>query len=350
MVIGTVAYFAGKARWRDYFRRRDIAGSQSNNSLIVTKPWGKKMTALKLLLFTCVLFSASLAKADTVFDQLASQFEKASVPVQKDIAGYWAGRCVEGTHRDTLLPAVLVEKVINDPASFPPKRRSFSYYRSEFLAPAAYDRMTPTQVERDADIRRWFEQEQWQAATTVDGSVVTNYDMEGGIKIERALRLYQDEFTQMILLRVTRTGELSKAISRYCYFDKKLGTDAVVPPPPVSHYSFGNTGFIRNQWVRFMNPSYGVDLVQIQLRNGDGRVRIRDARIILGPQQPTGTAATFVMAPYSAGVIALQGMPSFKATAFEFYVWGATSNIEVTGLTSRGEIWRGNLSQITEVR
>src|SRR5688572_26321723 len=94
-----------------------------------------------LALVVSVLISAH-AFGTTKYEQIASSFASAGAPTHKDLNGYWVGRCLDREAPDTLLPAVLVHKLVNDDTAFPPTRPSFTYYRDKALAATAYDHLS----------------------------------------------------------------------------------------------------------------------------------------------------------------------------------------------------------------
>ena len=49
-------------------------------------------------------------------------------------------------------------------------------------------------------------------------------DLAGGNRIERAARVYDDEFNKMVIVRVTRYSAGIADVARYCYFNKFVGT------------------------------------------------------------------------------------------------------------------------------
>ena len=164
-----------------------------------------------------ILSFAVAAHADTAFQKIQSDFARASLPDVKQIEGVRSGRCVEANDAERYLPALFLTRTVQE-------RNSFTYYRHESAKPDAYDALTTQQAE--ASISGWLKQEQWQSIQAVDNALVTYYDMAGGIRLERAVRVLDDK---LILEVLRNTGALGTAV-RYCYFDRVLSSAAVTPP------------------------------------------------------------------------------------------------------------------------
>lgn len=293
----------------------------------------------KLILLLGLCFFTSLASAATLYDKLAQNFDSGLAPTAKDLDGYWAGRCAEPADPNRQLPAVFVYRKVTVEGDFPPTRQSFTYFRHDSKAADSYDRYAPRDVERDTDIRAWLDREQWQAVQATGGAMVTHYAMSDSIRIERAVRLYDDEFNKLLILRVTRETATASTISRYCYFHKFLGkADTVIPSEPF----FGSTGPVSYRWVSLQNPLPFTPLIALEFRNGAGSVWVERPEILMSSgivvfggdfALPTGVKAGMALIPQQM----------FRARSLTFYVRGRTSGIEVRGLTARGEAWRTTL-------
>lgn len=281
------------------------------------------------LLALGVLLSAH-AFAITKYEQIASSFAAAAQPTHKHLSGYWIGRCLDREAPDTLLPAIFVHRLVDDHAEFPPTRPSFTYYRDKTLAATAYDHLTPAGIEARPELKDWFAREQWQAIKAIGGSLVNYFVLATGERIERAARVYEDEFNKMVLLRITRQDSVGSAVVRYCYYGKHVGEAPIDDLDPVtSDYLLGHTGPVHNQWVEAKNPRPEVSLRSFRVINNGKDVRILDTRVFLIPGPPSTTIAGFTLPMFGSSLISMADKLPFRATGLEFYVKGATKDLEI---------------------
>lgn len=184
------------------------------------------MKTLEALTMALVLWSMTPAMAaPTQYDQLMESFQKAATPTHADLSGYWAGRCADSSTPNVLQPAIFLHRLVDDAASIPPVRPTISYFTEKNGNPAIFDKMTLSQVEAYPAIRDFFSHEQWQAATVVDGALVNYYQLNEKVQVQRAARLYVDEFNKYVVLRAALVQEAQWDIYRYCYFTKRLIQD-----------------------------------------------------------------------------------------------------------------------------
>jgi hypothetical protein len=268
------------------------------------------------------------ANAATNYERLADSFGKASAPTHADIKGYWAGRCTSIDDQATLTPAILVQKIIQDPSTVPPNRPSLSYF-TQSGDPALFDNMTPAQIEEEPAIKDWFAREQWQATYVADGSIVNLYRVSETTVVQRALRKYNDEFNKMLVLRVTHHEALKPpVISRYCYFSKFLGSD-ITPPEGLN---FGSTGPIADKLVRLDNPTPDIQVEGVRILNGDGDIDIVNTQMTMMDGTIQRWPAKLRIRPGRGLLLHLMFHKPFYVKTIQFEVEGSTSNLEIKGV------------------
>lgn len=178
-------------------------------------------------LATCLVLSTSLSIAadrETAFEKLSRAFESSTLPESTDLQGYWSGRCISSAEPSTLRAAIFVLKTVKNEEEFPPNRLSLTYYWTDTVKPETYDTWTPAKVEADPDLKAWFKREQWNRLTTDGKSVINTWESSPSVRYRREVRLFDDEFNRVILLRATRVAAQTSDVSAICHFSTKLGT------------------------------------------------------------------------------------------------------------------------------
>ncbi len=270
--------------------------------------------------------------ADTLFQRLESSFEKARLPAHKELKGYWAGRCVEESSQDKFLPAVFIDKVVSDPASFPPSHPAFTYYRDELAKPEAYDNFSVSQLEKEPAIASWLKKEQWQPVAAVEGSLVSMFDMAGGVKIERAVRYFEDEFNSLIVLRATRINQAVSSVTRYCFFNKALGGGAPVDPiDPGGDYLIGDIFSAPPGLMQVNNLQPDRLFKKLRFENLGSAARLQNLQLQLGNGNFTGPITLELPAQGSVSLV-VQGLETFSLLSLRMYFEVPAGEIRIVGV------------------
>lgn len=168
--------------------------------------------------------TATAAERDTAFDKVMKAFDAASLPEAADIQGYWSGRCLSSAEPSTLRPGLFVLKTVKNEEEFPPNRLSFTYYWTDTLKAEAFDTWTPAKVESDPQLKDWFAREQWERITSDGSSLLNHWASSPTVRYRREVRLYEDEFNRILVLRATRLSQQASDVTAVCHFSTKLGT------------------------------------------------------------------------------------------------------------------------------
>lgn len=290
----------------------------------------------RLILFSslAVLATSGLA-AENLFEKIGSSFGSAAIPNSKDLAGYWAGRCVTEAEPDKLYAAVLVHKVVKDEADFPPVRAGLSYFFSKSAKPNHFDTLSPGQIETDPQTRPWFSKEQWQGVFVQDGSLVNYFQVSDSLRIRRAVRVLETQFDRSVLLKVSRlstTGDtVTETTATHCYFNNFRGKTPMVEQPPIDVVDdMGALGPIRNQWVSFGNPRPELGLRWFELTNaGREVIEIRDLSWIDFSGLKAQDAKDHRLLPGGKIRFSLEGAKHFTVRRVDLFVAGYTPRLEI---------------------
>lgn len=274
----------------------------------------------------CFILLMTRIAGASLFQDVEKTFWKADVPNHQALLGYWAGRCVYAGQPNQAWPAIYVYKMLHNDDHFPPRYPSQSYYWEQNENSAFFDKMSPKNMLAYPPIQRWFAREQWTRVKEEERMFQNYFRHSDDQWTRRLVRVYDDEFSTTVLLRITRFTGSTGETTTLCYFSKYAGM-----ADGEEANLIGNTGFVFNKTVEVKNassPEKEYDEITF-VNEGPGEIAISHIQITLASGDVSLGPEEFTLPPSKPVVLEL-GLAA-RISAVQFYVFGKTANIRVTG-------------------
>lgn len=285
------------------------------------------MKNIPLTLFAIVLSTGAFARSNP-FERLQSQFQRASVPSQKETVGYWAGHCVQAQEPDKRWPAVYLSRMVIDPASAFTESYSQTYFWERRNTPDFFMGFTAEQLNQYSPYRDWVQKEQWLPSFIEDDSLTNEFQLSNGSKVIRSVRINETEFTLNYLMQVVWRTSKGDQIVSYCSFSKELEVTSAGETSPTFKIQ---TGFLADTYAEIRLPSQVRAMKALVVRKKSGEAFTLSRLEIT---QDTGRIMYFAPTYFendNAIGFTQEGQQPFRAASIRFYLSGAVSDLEIYG-------------------
>ncbi len=291
---------------------------------------------LKALIILSLIWNSFLW-AGSCYDDLASEFGAATLPLESAVKGYWGGNCVTTSEPEAYWPAVLAVKDASTS-----RGTTLSYFWERNTDRDLFRNMSPSEVENYKPVKEWFAKEQWNSLKILSGSLANEYATTSSQKMLREIRWEENDANSRILMRVKRITGTKEETTLYCEFDKTLsGSTPSTPPstPPggggtaSANFVFGMTGAVRNQTFILNNPSPTSEVERLQFLNL-GITRLILQNMIITFEDGTTANGPVITLPGRAGFEIKRNSRAPKLIeSIEFQVLGSSNRgVEVRAL------------------
>jgi len=271
--------------------------------------------------------SLSVFAEMTPFQKLEEEFQKSSIPTDKEALGTWAGQCIHSLAPESLWPAVYVNKAILDPASNT-ERLSQTYFWEKRNDPGFFKGFSEEQLNQYGPFMSWIQKEQWSPTTISNDSLVNTFELPSGGTMIRSVRITETEFTRTYLLQVARKTVKGTENISYCTFSKELQTKTPTENTPTFYV---HTGALVNTFAEIKLPIQARAMKSLVVRKRSGEaVTLSKIEVLLDSGKVMYFAPTSFENGDSVG-FTTEYKYSFRAVAIRFYVMGFASDLEIFG-------------------